>query len=92
MVPATLETVELTLLMELLLQPFGTPSVTRTTATEPFVRAAWQTSAAIQGALDCGVSGIMIPMVSSASDARAAVRDSPNESRQEPVTPSGFTA
>lgn len=47
----------------------------RTTTTEPFVRAAWQSSAAIQGALDCGVSGIMIPMINSASDAKAAVRD-----------------
>jgi 4-hydroxy-2-oxoheptanedioate aldolase len=50
-------------------------AVIRTTTTEPFVRAAWNTSAAIQPALDCGVSGIMIPMISTRADAEAAVRD-----------------
>lgn len=47
----------------------------RTTTTEPFVRAAWNTSVAIQPVLDCGASGIMIPMISTAEQARAAVRD-----------------
>jgi 4-hydroxy-2-oxoheptanedioate aldolase len=53
------------------------PAVTaiRTTAAEPFVRAPWNTSAAIQTALDCGPSGIMVPMVSTAELARAVVRD-----------------
>ena len=32
----------------------------RTTPTQPFVRAAWNSSAAIQTALDCGVAGIMV--------------------------------
>ena len=47
----------------------------RTTATEPFVRAAWNASAAIQTALDSGVSGIMIPMINTRADAESAVRD-----------------
>jgi 4-hydroxy-2-oxoheptanedioate aldolase len=47
----------------------------RTTATEPFVRAAWNTSAAIQVALDHGASGVMVPMVNTAGDARSAVKD-----------------
>jgi 2-keto-3-deoxy-L-rhamnonate aldolase RhmA len=47
----------------------------RTTPTEPFVRAAWNASAPIQTALDCGVSGIMVPMVNSRADAEAVVRD-----------------
>jgi 2-keto-3-deoxy-L-rhamnonate aldolase RhmA len=47
----------------------------RTTETEPFVRAAWNSSAAIQTALDSGVSGIMIPMISTRAEAEAAVRD-----------------
>ena len=47
----------------------------RTTRTEPFVRAAWNASAAIQTALDSGVSGIMIPMINTRADAESAVRD-----------------
>lgn len=47
----------------------------RTTETEPFVRAAWNASSAIQPILDCGASGIMVPMVSTAELARAVVRD-----------------
>jgi 4-hydroxy-2-oxoheptanedioate aldolase len=50
-------------------------AVIRTTSTEPFVRVAWNTSAAIQTALDCGVSGIMIPMIDTREQAEAAVRD-----------------
>jgi 4-hydroxy-2-oxoheptanedioate aldolase len=53
----------------------GAVTAIRTTATEPFVRAAWKSSAAIQTALDCGPSGVMIPMINSAADAHAAVRD-----------------
>lgn len=47
----------------------------RTTETQPFVRAAWNSSAAIQTALDCGVAGIMVPMVSTRADAEQVVRD-----------------
>lgn len=47
----------------------------RTTPTEPFVRAAWNASTAIQPPLDCGASGIMIPMVNDAASARQAVGD-----------------
>jgi 4-hydroxy-2-oxoheptanedioate aldolase len=47
----------------------------RTTATQPFVRAAWNASTAIQPALDCGVSGILVPMVSTRAEAQAVVRD-----------------
>lgn len=47
----------------------------RTTAVEPFVRAAWNTSAAIQLALDAGASGVMIPMINSRAEAEAAVKD-----------------
>jgi 4-hydroxy-2-oxoheptanedioate aldolase len=50
-------------------------AVIRSTPAQPFVRAAWNASAAIQTALDCGVSGIMIPMISTRADAEAAVRD-----------------
>jgi 4-hydroxy-2-oxoheptanedioate aldolase len=53
----------------------GLINAVRTTAAEPFVRAAWNTSAAIQVALDCGAAGIMVPMVNSAADARRAVDD-----------------
>ena len=45
----------------------------RATSAEPFVRAAWNTSAAIQVALDYGASGVMVPMVNTAGDARRAV-------------------
>jgi 4-hydroxy-2-oxoheptanedioate aldolase len=47
----------------------------RTTPTQPFVRAAWNSSAAIQTALDCGVAGIMVPMISTQADAEQIVRD-----------------
>lgn len=47
----------------------------RTTDTQPFVRASWNSSAAIQTALDCGVSGIMVPMISTRADAEQVVRD-----------------
>ncbi len=47
----------------------------RTTSTEPFVRAAWNASASIQPALDCGVSGILVPMVSTRAQAAEVVRD-----------------
>ncbi len=47
----------------------------RTTATQPFVRVTWNASTAIQPALDCGVSGVLVPMVSTRADAEAVVRD-----------------
>jgi 2-keto-3-deoxy-L-rhamnonate aldolase RhmA len=47
----------------------------RTTSTQPFVRAAWNTSVAIQPVLDCGVSGILVPMVSNRAQAEDVVRD-----------------
>jgi 4-hydroxy-2-oxoheptanedioate aldolase len=47
----------------------------RTTATEPFVRVAWNEPSAIQRVLDSGASGIMVPMVSTAAQARAVVRE-----------------
>jgi len=47
----------------------------RTTKTEPFARAAWNSSAAIQTALDSGVSGILVPMVSTRADAEQVVSD-----------------
>jgi 4-hydroxy-2-oxoheptanedioate aldolase len=47
----------------------------RTTNTQPYCRAAWNSSAAIQTALDCGVAGIMVPMVSTRADAEQVVRD-----------------
>jgi 2-keto-3-deoxy-L-rhamnonate aldolase RhmA len=47
----------------------------RGTAAEPFVRASWNASTPIQTALDCGVSGIMIPMINTRADAESAVRD-----------------
>lgn len=53
----------------------GMVSALRGTGAEPFVRAAWNASAPIQTALDCGVSGIMIPMINSRADAESAVRD-----------------
>jgi 4-hydroxy-2-oxoheptanedioate aldolase len=53
----------------------------RTTTTEPFVRAGWNASASIQLALDCGASGIMVPMINTVDDARRAVRDT----RFEPI-------
>jgi 4-hydroxy-2-oxoheptanedioate aldolase len=45
----------------------------RTTDVEPFVRAAWNTNAALEPVLDCGASGIMVPMVNNAADANRAV-------------------
>ena len=53
----------------------GIINAIRATATEPFVRAQWNTSAAIQVALDHGASGVMVPMVNSAADAQRAVDD-----------------
>jgi 4-hydroxy-2-oxoheptanedioate aldolase len=53
----------------------GLVNAIRTTEVEPFVRAAWNSSAAIQVALDYGPSGIMVPMVSSVEDAHRAVAD-----------------
>jgi 4-hydroxy-2-oxoheptanedioate aldolase len=50
-------------------------SALRGTAAEPFVRAQWNASAPIQTALDCGASGVMVPMINSRADAEAAVRD-----------------
>jgi 2-keto-3-deoxy-L-rhamnonate aldolase RhmA len=47
----------------------------RTTPTEPFVRACWNASTAIQRPLDCGASGIMIPMINDAAAAHASVKD-----------------
>jgi len=47
----------------------------RTTVTEPFVRVMWNAPSAIQPILDCGASGIMVPMISNAEQARAVVRD-----------------
>jgi 4-hydroxy-2-oxoheptanedioate aldolase len=53
----------------------GIINAIRATSTEPFVRAQWNTSAAIQVALDHGASGVMVPMVNSAGDAQRAVDD-----------------
>ena len=53
----------------------GLVNAIRASDAEPFVRAAWNTSAAIQVALDTGVSGIMIPMINTADDAESAVGD-----------------
>src|SRR3974390_1070362 len=50
-------------------------TVIRTTSAEPFVRASWNSSSAIQTALDCGVSGIVVPMVNTRADAEQVVRD-----------------
>lgn len=47
----------------------------RTTSVEPFARAGWKTSLSIQTALDCGVSGIVVPMVNTRADAEQVVRD-----------------
>ena len=47
----------------------------RTTSAQPFARAAWNASASIQPILDCGVSGILVPMVSNRAQAEAVVRD-----------------
>jgi len=47
----------------------------RTTAAEPFVRAGWNTSVSIQTALDCGPSGIVVPMVNTRADAERVVSD-----------------
>jgi 4-hydroxy-2-oxoheptanedioate aldolase len=47
----------------------------RTTTAQPFARAAWNASASIQPILDCGVSGILVPMVSNRAQAEAVVRD-----------------
>lgn len=52
-----------------------TVSALRGTKAEPFVRASWNASTPIQTALDCGVSGIMIPMINTRADAESAVRD-----------------
>jgi len=53
----------------------GIINAIRATSTEPFVRAQWNTSAAIQVALDYGASGIMVPMINTAADALRAVDD-----------------
>jgi 4-hydroxy-2-oxoheptanedioate aldolase len=53
----------------------ATVSALRGTAAEPFVRAQWNASAPIQTALDCGASGVMVPMINTRADAEAAVRD-----------------
>jgi len=47
----------------------------RTTDVTPFVRVAWNESSQIQRALDLGCSGILVPVVNDASDARKVVQD-----------------
>jgi 4-hydroxy-2-oxoheptanedioate aldolase len=47
----------------------------RTTEVTTFVRAAWNESSHIQRVLDLGCSGIVVPVVNSAEDARSVVRD-----------------
>jgi 4-hydroxy-2-oxoheptanedioate aldolase len=47
----------------------------RTTDSTPFVRVAWNESAQIQRALDLGCSGILVPVVNDAADARKVVQD-----------------
>ena len=42
----------------------------------PFIRPAWNESSQIQPALDLGAYGIIVPVVNTADDARAVVRDS----------------
>jgi 2-keto-3-deoxy-L-rhamnonate aldolase RhmA len=66
----------------------------RTTAVEPFVRASWKSSASIQTALDCGASGVMVPMVNTRADAEAVVRDarfSPQGERSRGGVRAGFS-
>jgi 4-hydroxy-2-oxoheptanedioate aldolase len=41
----------------------------------PFVRPAWNESSQIQRVLDLGAYGIVVPMINTAADARAVVRD-----------------
>ncbi len=47
----------------------------RTTRVVPFVRPAWNESSQIQRALDLGCTGIVVPVVNDAEDARRVVRD-----------------
>jgi len=47
----------------------------RTRATAPFVRPAWNESSHIQRTLDLGCSGIVVPVINTAADARAVVQD-----------------
>jgi len=47
----------------------------RTRPCAPFVRPAWNESSQIQRALDLGCSGIVVPVVNTADDARTVVRD-----------------
>jgi 2-keto-3-deoxy-L-rhamnonate aldolase RhmA len=47
----------------------------RTRATAPFVRPAWNESSHIQRSLDLGCSGIIVPVVNTADDARKVVQD-----------------
>jgi 4-hydroxy-2-oxoheptanedioate aldolase len=50
-------------------------SAVRAGGTTPFVRTAWNESSQIQRVLDLGAYGIIVPMVNTADDARAVVRD-----------------
>jgi 4-hydroxy-2-oxoheptanedioate aldolase len=45
----------------------------RTTTTEPFVRTRWNDATSIEQALDCGASGIIVPMINNRADAEAVV-------------------
>ena len=47
----------------------------RTTSVTGFVRAAWNESSQIQRALDLGCSGILVPVINTADDARRVVQD-----------------
>ncbi len=47
----------------------------RTRATAPFVRPAWNESSHIQRVLDLGCSGIVVPVINTAADARKVVQD-----------------
>ncbi|HEX3551234.1 MAG TPA: aldolase/citrate lyase family protein [Candidatus Elarobacter sp.] len=47
----------------------------RTRATAPFVRPAWNESSHVQRVLDLGCSGIIVPVVNTADDARKVVQD-----------------
>src|SRR5581483_8198268 len=53
----------------------GVLAAVRTTGVTPFVRVAWNESAQIQRVLDLGCSGILVPVINSAADARKVVND-----------------
>ena len=53
----------------------GMLTALRTTDVATFVRAAWNESSQIQRVLDLGCTGVVVPVVNSAEDARSVVRD-----------------